>query len=494
MMQDPSCLLSKGACGLYINGTVPFVIETVRVPSAKDWLYAQAKRYGIDNIHGSQVIANNSDPEIHHLCHAWSAYVQSGFKEASILVIDGMNKIDGVCIGIFEAFGDTIKTIKTYPVAHSLGSLYFHGQTACGFGLGDCAGRVMGAAAWGDPVTDIAPFLMVDPETGDVLEAGASFELITKDDNRKLEFTPLSYLDRATNGMDIRYGEKFFDFRSVKMAATIQWLFEQAVFSLLEYMKQNLQSRNLIITGGCALNCVCNGKVIRSGDWDDLFIPNMCEDQGNIIGRMVMEYGQKVSAPYIYNKVTYRKPKEYSRVISKEELAEKIRVGQIVAWFEGGSEYGPRALCHRSILANPSLKWINYRINEIKHREYWRPLAPVVLDTHFPIIFDVPGHVWNPHRIMLATEYIREEWRQKIPAVCAPDFSSRPQVLFDVPANHTLYSMMSEYELPILLNTSMNDAGEPICETPEDAIRFASKNSDVLFVFIENGVIYGPET
>lgn len=82
--------------------------------------------------------------------------------------------------------------------------------------------------------------------------------------------------------------------------------------------------RNLILTGGCALNCVCNGKILRGGQWDDLFIPNMCEDQGNIVGRMVMEYGQKIDGPFIYNRVKYPVPDAFSRVVSPEELAGRI--------------------------------------------------------------------------------------------------------------------------------------------------------------------------
>ena len=159
-------------------------------------------------------------------------------------------------------------------------------------------------------------------------------------------------------------------------------------------------------------------------------------------------------------------------------------------WFEGGSEYGPRALCHRSILGDPTLPWMAYRINEIKGRESWRPLAPVVLDTHFKQFFDVDGRIWPPHKTMLVTEYIRPEYQRKLQAVCAPDNSSRPQVLLDIPENHTLYSLMKTYDLPILVNTSMNGAGEPICETPEDAIRFASRHKDVLLVFVKNDKIY----
>lgn len=283
--------------------------------------------------------------------------------------------------------------------------------------------------------------------------------------------------------------EDQFNFRRLTTAATIQYLFEQSVFSLLDYMHNVLPSKNLIITGGYALNCVCNGKIIRRGKWSNLYIPNICEDQGNIVGRMFMEYRQKPTKTLIYNKITYQVPKSFNRIISKEELANRIRKGQIIAWFEDGSEYGPRALCHRSILANPLLKRTAYRVNEVKNREYWRPLAPVVLDTYFKEIFDV-DKTSKLHELMLSIEHIRPEWKERIPAVCACDGTSRPQVLHNNRYNSVLYNLMKDYNLPILVNTSMNDANEPICETPEDAIKFSKKNDDILLVFIKNNKIY----
>lgn len=487
----------KGANGLIINGNVRFLIETKRIPIPSKWLFDIAKRYGIDGNECDGVLENNPNRGVHHICHAWAAYAQSGFTKASILVIDGMNRPDGISIGIFQAENDSIKEIKTYPVAYSLGSLYSLGVALCGWGDNDYAGRLMGASSYADQINEVEPFFLVDPYTGEVIESAGEFYATGMENydektstGHTLHFLNKNkYLERLSFPNNNKPPREF-DFTCIRTAGTIQYLFEQSVQSLLNFMHNTLPSRNLIITGGCGLNCVMNGKVIRSGMWNDLFIPNMCEDQGNIIGRMVMELGQKVTKPYIYNSVTYPVPKEYRKKISKEELAERIHKGQIVAWFEGGSEYGPRALCHRSILAKPTFPWMSNRINEIKHREYWRPLAPVVLDTHFKTFFDVDGRIWYPHKVMLATEYIRPEWQRKLPAVCAPDNSSRPQVLTNCPENHTLYSLMQNYDLPILVNTSMNDAGMPICEYPQDAINFTSAYEDVLLVFVKNDTLY----
>ena len=484
-------LLSKGSNGLLVNNKVLFIIETKKVPSGSEWLFSVAEKFGIDKSECC-VIGNNPDPSNHHICHAYAAYAQSGFQDASILVIDGCDEPGGNSIAIYEAIDGNLKKIRSYSTNYSLGTLYSVGVILCGFERWDHAGRLMGAAAYADPNTICPPFFLVDSKTGDITEDCGKLNYDMFDN---CLFSDKNYLIKLLgenyNLVTTRKNDGYnFDFRLTTTAATIQYLFEQSVFSLLDYMHNTLPSKNLIITGGCGLNCVANGKIIRSEKWKDLFIPNMCEDQGNIVGRMVMEYGQKIKEPFIYNKITYPIPKAYNKIISKEDLANRIRNGQIVAWFEGGSEYGPRALCHRSILANPLLKRMSYRVNEVKNREYCRPLAPVVLDTHFKEIFDVDGRIWYPHKVMLATEYIRPKWQRKIQSVCAPDNSSRPQVLTDNKYNHTLYSLMSEYDLPILMNTSMNGAGEPICETPEDAIKFSERNSDVLLVFVENDKIY----
>lgn len=491
-----------GANALIYKNKARFIIETDRVPVPSKWLNENFEKCVpleyVDPEADIFVLGNNPDRKYHHLCHAYGAYAQSGFKDASILVIDGRDANFyneetgyGISIGIYKAEGNTVTPVRTYSVQQSLGYMYAWGVTGCGFGNNHkYAGKLMGAASFSEPPADTPVFFEVDENTGDILDGSISFGAEVRDN---VVYLKNGVLTRKVFGEE-RYIEateaRKFNFTYVKQAAAVQKMFEDAVFSLLRYIKNTLPSHNLVLTGGCALNCVCNGKIIRSGMFDDLFIPNMCEDQGNVIGRMVMELGQEVSKPYIYNNVTYPVPAGYTKPISKAALASKIKEGQIVCWFEGGSEYGPRALCHRSILGNPELPWMANRLNEIKRREYWRPLAPVVLDTHFKKFFDVDGRIWFPHKVMLATEYLRPEYQRKFQAVCAPDNSARPQVLCDVPHNHTLYSLMATFDLPILVNTSMNGANEPICETPENAIEFASRNDDVLLVFAKNDVLY----
>ena len=168
-----------------------------------------------------------------------------------------------------------------------------------------------------------------------------------------------------------------------------------------------------------------------------------------------------------------------------KKIVQKIHNNEIIAWFEGGSEYGPRALCHRSLLANPRDIKMLHRLNEIKQREYWRPLAPVITDVMFSEVFDC-DKIWDLHRYMLASEYIREKWRSKISAVCSVDYTARPQVIESGP----LWELMINNDLHVLINTSLNGKNEPIIETPEQAIEFCKKYSDITLIFVENSRFY----
>ena len=136
--------LLKGSNGLIVNDKVLFLIETKKVPDSAKWLFDIAKKYGISR-HECKVLENNPTPDKHHLCHAYAAYSQSGFSNASILIIDGMNEIGGISIGIYSAEDETVKEVRTYPMTFSLGSFYAQGVALCGFGDSDYAGKLMGA-------------------------------------------------------------------------------------------------------------------------------------------------------------------------------------------------------------------------------------------------------------------------------------------------------------------------------------------------------------
>ena len=441
--------------------------------------------YGVSRGHHLAKIHRN-----HHLKHAYNAYYQSGYTDALIIVMDGCDYPGGTSIAIFEGKGKDVKIVAYFDTTKSPGMWYAYGCVSCGFKWFH-PGKLMAASSFSAVPYAAKIMAVADSSVGTMFPC--TFEMLPYKYTSPALFIEHTKEFNSLMGIDkgIPARPEFFDFRLVERAAVFQHFYNISVFKILDYASYLVSSQNLVIGGGCASNVVTTGELIRSGLWDNIFVPPLHDDAGNAIGAAIIRGGIELSEPLVYNRHTYKKPSEWSVEISPSELAKKIEEGQIVAWFEGGSEYGPRALCHRSILANPCIPYIAYRLNEIKNREYWRPFAPVVLDTHFKKIFFVEGRIWEPHKYMLATEYIRTSYFNKYKNICAPNGSSRPQVLVEGNKhNEVLYSLMKDNGLPILINTSMNGRGEPICETPEDAIQFASKHKDVMLVFVQNNKIY----
>lgn len=443
----------------------------------------------------------------HHLYHALGAYKQSGYKDATIIVMDGCDYPEnGKSIVIYSAKGDELKEIKSFNTENSLGLYYALGCILNGFGWNE-GGKLMGLAAYARESIeynfDIYPMFELDQE-GEIAKEYIHFEQREYvNEGPSVRIYMMGKLSKAFR----RYGNansfkelihRPFSIANAPLAAYFQLSFEKTLFELVKYASMNDDSNNLILTGGCALNCVANGQIIRAyaDIFENIFIPPQCDDAGNALGAAIHRFGTKIDEPLVYNRITYPIPKEYNKEIQSEDVAEWIKSGKIVAWFEGGSEYGPRALCHRSLLADPSFPYIAYRLNEIKNRDYWRPLAPVVLDKTFGQFFEPIDpflgslEYKEPHKYMLATEYLKYDCRLDYPAICAPDGSTRPQVLLPGKQNVTLYNIMDNYHLSILVNTSMNTRGEPICETPEDAIKFCSGKPDVMLVFAKYGKLY----
>lgn len=499
--------------------------------NSRGWMLDKLKEYSLDNNHNIKIIDTQglTNDEMfqlqsektdivgavrghyvaerdgnHHMFHALNAYAQSGFDDAAIIVLDGYDYDEGYAIGIYSAENGKVEPIKMLGAQYSLGIYYALGCILNGFGWNE-GGKLMGLASFARESIeynfDIYPMfeLMLD---GTIKKEYIHFEqreYINESPSAKI------YMMGKLCKAFLRYGNvKSFDkllhrpfsIANAPLAAYFQFSFEKTVFELVRYARYHVDSDNLILTGGCALNCVANGRVLRSELYDKVFIPPQCDDAGNALGAAIHRFGIKVDEPLVYNRITYPIPKTYNKEIQPKDIADWIESGKIVAWFEGGSEYGPRALCHRSLLADPCNPYIAYRLNEIKNRDYWRPLAPVVLDKKFGQFFEPIGDFLDtlkyqePHKYMLATEYLKTDCRLDYPAICAPDGSTRPQVLLPTKHNITLYNIMDNYQLPILVNTSMNTRGEPICETPQDAIKFCSGKPDVMLVFVKDGKLY----
>ena len=443
----------------------------------------------------------------HHLYHALNAYKQSRFNDAAIIVIDGCDYPEnGKSIVIYQAKDNKLTEVKSYDTRHSLGLYYALGCIMNGFNWNE-GGKLMGLSSYTRETMgynrDVYPMFILDSD-GNITKEFIHFEqreYVNEGPSAKV------FISDELKSKFLEYGNansiedlihRPFSIGNAPLATYFQLSFEHTLFQLVEFAENAITSDNLILTGGCALNCVANGEMMRSTLFENVFVPPQCDDSGNALGAAIHRFGIEVKEPMVYNKITYPIPDGYYREIESKDVAHWIRTGKIVAWFEGGSEYGPRALCHRSLLADPERPYISYRLNEIKNRDYWRPLAPVVLDTYFSKIFEAVDPLldpeWQaPHQYMLATEYLRSAYRLQYPAICAPDGSTRPQVLTRNKHNVTLYNIMDNYNMPVLVNTSMNTRGEPICETPEDAIKFCSGKLDVMLVFVKNGKLYTKE-
>lgn len=486
------------------DGFILALIEEERLSRKKDNIYyGLGKLWCLDKVKilGEDILDEPDDVEKcysenplarnHHWHHAVSAYLQSGLQDASILVIDGSDYEKQYSIGIFYAKDEKVSLVRLYDSEFSLGILYDIGTAACGLchnilptGKGS-AGKLMGLATYSNEnhKSSTHNFLTVDEYTGEV--TSNSYGLSGIEPIIKSRFGFNTY----------NYSLPCVDFSLAELAGFIQSNFEIAVFSLLTFMQKTLPSKNLIISGGCGLNCTTNGKIIQSNKWENFYIPPLCDDAGTVIGIAHAFSPLRKINTLVYNNI---KPIIHDNIQKRRihlcEIADWIKKGEPVAWFEGGSEYGPRALGHRSILANPRYKWMQYKLNSIKNREYWRPFAPVVLDSFFEELLGISPNKSSLYERMLATEKVKPKYMNEFPGILSPDGTTRPQVIRANGPNAQLYSLMSNYSFPVLINTSLNTKGEPICETLEEACRFCNASNINLILVTDEGVTYQIDT
>lgn len=440
----------------------------------------------------------------HHLGHAVAAFATSGFDSAAVLVVDGSGSPwlelspgerdvvlpcqrtrvaseGSVCetASMYEAVDRSLRPIEKHVAARraetavgmtpffSIGRLFENvGRQIFGERL-DGPGKVMGLAPYGVPTIPIEDFFVID---GD--------EIAFRDDVpgrfRHNERWPLHQREYAD------------------LAASVQQAFEHALLWLVQRVRRRLSSPRLCYTGGVALNSIANERLIRESGFDDVFIMPAAEDSGTAIGaayhalwqfaprrdrrRQVHDTAGRVYMPAEIDAAIERHPaapvcRTTADVIA--EAAELLAHGSILGWFQGGSELGPRALGNRSILADPRDAEMKDRLNaRVKFREPFRPYAPAVLLEHASDWFETRSAA-DESPFMLRVLQVRPEQRSRIPAVVHVDGTARVQT---VSASHAprLHALLTAFHrrtgIPILLNTSLNAAGDPIVETPDDAL------------------------
>ncbi len=409
----------------------------------------------------------------HHLAHAASAYFPSGMDEAAVVVLDGMG--DATPTSLWEGRDGRLRMMELEPdPEQSLGILYRTITLALGFTFMD-AGKTMGLAAYGTSRPEMERMLRVEP-----------------DGRYRIDWPLVRQLARehARFSGDLQEVHK-------DLAASLQSQLEWAGVALAHRALDRASAREICLAGGVALNCNMNARILASSRVDGLYVQPGAMDMGCAVGAAIQGVVQRGDR-YRGGFSVYCGPEYDAERIERAlrsagvryravddpavEAAERLARREIVAWFQGPMEFGPRALGARSFLANPDRLETRDRVNRLKGREAWRPLAPAVLESSLDDWFI--GAAPSPH--MTLTFHFRPECRARIPAVVHADGSARVQSV-DPDAHPAFASLIRAFEartgLPMVLNTSFNRRGEPIVDTPEQALdTFAACRLDALVI------------
>ncbi len=472
----------------------------------------------------------------HHLSHAASAFYPSPFKEAAILTIDGVGEWSTSTIGFGQ--GRELSILRELHFPHSLGLLYSAFTYYCGFKVNSGEYKLMGLAPYGNPEAEQTKQwknLILD-ELVDLREDGSI--LLNMD-----------YFDFATGltmcrdevwqslfGIPRRPRESKLDQRYMNLALAVQQATEEVVLSLAETAKKLTGADYLVMAGGVALNCVANGKLLRRGTFKDLWIQPAAGDAGGALGAALAAWhisqgqGRRPNSGLDHMQGSYLGPEfdagDILRVARRYqapyrlyqdfdqlcgEVAALLAQGQVVGWFQGRMEWGPRALGNRSILGDPRHPEMQKRLNlKIKYREGFRPFAPSVLFEETKNYFGLD----RPSPYMLLVAPVQEarrrplppgyehlelyerlyHLRSDIPAVTHVDYSARIQTVHKE-TNEKYWRLIQAFKeqtgCGVIVNTSFNVRGEPIVCTPEDAYQcFMRTEMDYLvmgdFLFAKN--------
>ena len=427
----------------------------------------------------------------HHLCHAPGSFFVSPYKEAALLSIDGSGEWATTWLGYGK--GNDITCLGQSYFPHSLGSFYEAVTQFCGFRTSYDEGKTMGLAPMGDPSV-----FLEDVE-----------KIVHVDSNGQLSFD-LSYFNyqhmswkRCSNKFFKIFGEprkngEPFQKHHMDVAAAFQRVLENKVLEICDILHKKTKADFLVISGGVPLNSVMNGRIVRESDFKDVYVMPAAGDNGTAIGAAYYLYNGLLKQPRNFVHLnpyvgTSYSNAEIEKVLKGAKLpyethdnicdvaAKLLEEGNIIGWFQGAMEIGPRALGSRSILANPAFPDMKDKINaEVKFREAYRPFAPSAIVEAKNEFFDL--EVEAP--FMLKVCNVLKDKQSVIPAVTHVDGSARLQTVSkdSHPRYYELIKKLGERTgVPVVLNTSFNIQGEPIVESPQDAIRcFFSTGLDYL--------------
>lgn len=424
----------------------------------------------------------------HHMAHAGSTFLLSPFKEAAILTVDGVGEWTTTAIGYGKDNQITLEKEIKFP--HSLGLLYSTITAYLGMSVNNSEYKVMGLAPYGNRERFYPHFKKIM----DIKEDGSyNLDMSYFVFDHKMSM-PSKKLCKLLGG-PVRKPESEINQRHKDIAAALQKITEEAIIKMANYAYEKTKMKNIVLAGGCALNSVANGKILSNTKFKDIWIQPDAGDGGTSIGAAAYVYftvlgnkrenylehaflGPGYSTEYIKNfldesKVKYTEFKDEKELVQK--TAKLIQGDNVIGWFQGRMEWGPRALGSRSILSNAQNPNMQAILNEkVKHREKFRPFAPVVCEDDALDYFECDKPVPKPTDFMLMVYPIKKEKQKLIPSVTHVDGSGRLQTIRRN-QNPLYYDLIKESGklsgIPILINTSFNIRGEPIVCSPYHAYR-----------------------
>jgi carbamoyltransferase len=424
----------------------------------------------------------------HHVAHAASATFASGFDPCSVLVLDGRGERASHLAG--RSSGGTLEILAAQRLPHSLGLLYEELTAHLGFRRSSDEYKVMAMASYGEP------------------EFIDAFRDLVRTDGRG--GFAVGDVDLSSFAPPLAPGAEFTP-RHAALACSVQRRLEEILLELARWLHARTGDRDLVMAGGVALNCVANSRLWRDGPFERVWVQPAAGDSGTALGAALQLAHELGDAPAPMGSaalgrgwddaalarrlatadVAFERPADVA-----DAVAEALADNQVVAWFQGRSEFGPRALGHRSLLADPRRHGNLEKLNDIKGREQFRPVAPMVLAERAGEIFD-GGPIPSP--FMLFTHRVRPGWAERIPAVVHVDGTARIQTV-DREQEPLMARCLERFEaragVPVVVNTSLNTAGRPMVDDPRDALEcFGSAPVDLLaigpYVLRRGGVAAG---
>ncbi|MFP3131106.1 MAG: carbamoyltransferase C-terminal domain-containing protein [Nitrososphaeria archaeon] len=442
-------------------------------------------------------------PVYHHLTHAASAYYFSGFNSATVITVDGTGEFESTVI--WQVKNNEFEKIISIPTSvGSIGSLYEAISAKIGYDFLEGPGKAMGLAPYGKSshyYQKLKSFIKIQ----DSDDYPYYFSL----DGSKPKVSKSKFYELYQKIADILYpqpkvpwnprGELHPD--AVNLAWSVQKVTEELILHLAKWAKDHTSEDRIALAGGVALNAKASMELYYSRIFNDIFIFPAANDAGGPIGAAAYVYehvlGGKMKhgrLKHLYLGAEYDDEK-VKKVIERSKfkaeyigddvnaVADLVAKGEIVTWYQGRAELGPRALGNRSIIADPTRKDYWRLVNDIKGREWWRPLAPSLLDEDKDVYFKDPVS----HEFMiLMFRYKDEEVCKRVPVTCHVDLTARPQTVTR-DQNKTWYDLIKAFKdlkgEGLIMNTSFNLAGEPLVETPQDAIKsFSLGGFDAMYM------------